>query len=143
VAKQIRDPKTLEGKLIAHPGKTPSYPWKQWLNGGIWEITQGEDFHIQIESMKRQIEAVKKKWGEDGRLKFKLSIFKTVDKEGKETGFILGPSEQLRVLRRTGHSSKRFRQVGRPEGFKVGEKKTPKPKQKKTKQAKKPKKGAA
>jgi hypothetical protein len=28
------------------------YPWDQWLDGQIWQITRGEDFDISTESMR-------------------------------------------------------------------------------------------
>lgn len=27
-------------------GEGRDYPWSQWLNGRIWELTQGEDFDV-------------------------------------------------------------------------------------------------
>jgi hypothetical protein len=32
-------------------GRPPDYPWHEWLNGGIWEITQGVDFFCKMRSM--------------------------------------------------------------------------------------------
>lgn len=28
------------------------YPWAEWLNGGVWHIKQGEDFDVDIASMR-------------------------------------------------------------------------------------------
>lgn len=28
------------------------YPWDQWLNGGVWHIKQGEDFDVDVPSMR-------------------------------------------------------------------------------------------
>lgn len=30
------------------------YPWKDWLDGGIWRLVKGEDFDVSSESMRVQ-----------------------------------------------------------------------------------------
>jgi hypothetical protein len=30
------------------------YPWEEWLDGGVWQITPGEDFTCSIEHFRRQ-----------------------------------------------------------------------------------------
>jgi hypothetical protein len=31
------------------------YPWKKWFDGSVWLIKQGEDFDVDIESMRSAI----------------------------------------------------------------------------------------
>ena len=31
--------------------RATKYPWDQWLNGDLWELTQGEDFTVSTTSM--------------------------------------------------------------------------------------------
>lgn len=33
-------------------GRRPTYPWDQWTDGGVWAITQGEDFNRQVQPMR-------------------------------------------------------------------------------------------
>jgi len=35
--------------------KRTRYPWEDWLDGDIWEITQGEDFGTTASSMRSTI----------------------------------------------------------------------------------------
>lgn len=30
----------------------PNYPWDEWLDGRVWELTVGEDFTGRIDSMR-------------------------------------------------------------------------------------------
>jgi len=36
-------------------GRPPIYPWDEWLDGRIWELTQGEDFEISMDNMENYI----------------------------------------------------------------------------------------
>ena len=31
------------------------YPWEQWLDGQIWELTRGEDFSSKPETFRRSV----------------------------------------------------------------------------------------
>lgn len=45
-------------KLEAMPkrrGRGQVHPWEQWADGSAWKITQGEDFHGAVESMRTQL----------------------------------------------------------------------------------------
>lgn len=39
------------------------YPWKEWLNGGVWHVKQGEDFDVDIASMRSCIYMAAKRHG--------------------------------------------------------------------------------
>ena len=45
---KIRVPLQLTNKDFTNRCK---YPWRQWLNGQIWQLHKGEDFHVTIPSM--------------------------------------------------------------------------------------------
>lgn len=32
-----------------------TYPWREWFDGGVWTITQGEDFQSGIDTMRSYI----------------------------------------------------------------------------------------
>lgn len=36
-------------------GKTSRYPWKEWFDGRVWQLTQGEDFSVSVESFRSTI----------------------------------------------------------------------------------------
>lgn len=38
------------------------YPWEQWFDGGIWQIKQGEDFQVDIGSMRSCIYTAAKRY---------------------------------------------------------------------------------
>ncbi len=44
-------------KLVAYEfGKSKfKYPWDQWLDGTIWKLEHGKDFHGEVESMRVNI----------------------------------------------------------------------------------------
>lgn len=44
-----------------------SYDWDQWLDGGIWLLTKGEDFEIDIESMRAAASRAAKQAGKKVR----------------------------------------------------------------------------
>jgi hypothetical protein len=31
--------------VSGQPGRPPTYPWDEWLDGRVWKLTRGEDFH--------------------------------------------------------------------------------------------------
>jgi hypothetical protein len=39
------------------------YPWAEWLDGGIWELTQGHDFDGQTHAFRSNARAQAKKRG--------------------------------------------------------------------------------
>lgn len=43
------------------------YPWEQWADGGIWEITKGEDFLATPRSMQVTICKRARVWGMSAR----------------------------------------------------------------------------
>ena len=36
--------------LAPHAGR--KYPWEEWLDGRVWELTAGKDFDVTIESFR-------------------------------------------------------------------------------------------
>ena len=46
-------------------GSAPSarYPWKEWCDGSIWRLVQGEDFEVATTSMRAQIYVKAKRLG--------------------------------------------------------------------------------
>lgn len=42
-------------RLNKNLNRQQRYPWDQWLDGATWEIQQGEDFNVEMESMRVQI----------------------------------------------------------------------------------------
>ena len=43
--------------------QTSVYPWDRWLNGRIWELTQGEDYKVKAKSVISTAQAVGRKKG--------------------------------------------------------------------------------
>jgi len=42
--------------LDALPSRQNSrYPWTDWFDGQVWEITHGEDFFVSVHSMRCQV----------------------------------------------------------------------------------------
>ena len=37
---------------VSRDGK---YPWSQWLNGAVWELTKGEDFDVDVAALRRAV----------------------------------------------------------------------------------------
>jgi len=44
-------------------GAGPIYPWDEWLDGRVWELTAGEDFTIRIDSMRSSASSFSRKIG--------------------------------------------------------------------------------
>ena len=76
------------------------YPWGDWLDGSIWELTMGEDFHIKPESFKTG--AQQKARDRNGRLRVArpsenvlvIQFIRTAGNDGEGDGKILAPSER-------------------------------------------------
>jgi hypothetical protein len=49
-------------KLDAFPGG-PRYDWEQWLDGTAWILRKGEDFEIEIASMRAAVSRAAKERG--------------------------------------------------------------------------------
>jgi hypothetical protein len=32
-------------EALGRTGRSASYPWDEWLDGRVWRLTRGEDFH--------------------------------------------------------------------------------------------------
>lgn len=47
--------KTLEGFDFGRTHGNAVYPWADWTNGAVWEITHGVDFQVEPEVMRGQI----------------------------------------------------------------------------------------
>jgi len=45
------------------PGRNPIYPWDTWLDGSIWMLIQGEDFHCTPGSMIKTVRRTAHKRG--------------------------------------------------------------------------------
>jgi hypothetical protein len=46
--------KNLKSYEFASGGGRQKYPWEQWFNGDIWELTDGDDFQCNIATMRMQ-----------------------------------------------------------------------------------------
>jgi len=44
-------------------GRPPKYPWKQWLDGGIYKLEYGIDFDISVKSFRNSLKAAEKRYG--------------------------------------------------------------------------------
>ena len=60
-----------EPEEVNPSGRPPDYPWDQWLNGEIWEIVQGVDFHCQTDSM----EGLIRRTAANVDIPFKVSVY--------------------------------------------------------------------
>ena len=36
---------------LASAGRPWRYPWREWTDGSVWEITQGEDYNLLTQNM--------------------------------------------------------------------------------------------
>lgn len=45
------------------PERPSLYPWKDWLDGSVWELHQGEDFKVSADSLRTQARVVAHKRG--------------------------------------------------------------------------------
>lgn len=68
-------------------GRPPIYPWDEWLDGSTWLLTKGEDFDIQIESMRQSIYNMARRRGGHAR------VSTTVDGTGVLLRFVEGGSD--------------------------------------------------
>lgn len=41
-------------KTLPSKGGNKKYPWPEWLDGRVWELTAGEDFQVDIQLMRTQ-----------------------------------------------------------------------------------------
>ena len=46
-----------------------SYPWNEWLDGQIWELTAGKDFEVAIETMRGTVISTINRRGKASRTK--------------------------------------------------------------------------
>jgi len=60
----------------ARSGPDPTYPWDEWLGGGIWRLTEGEDYKCDRTSM---IDLIRKT---TAKRKTKVSVFQAEDPRG-------------------------------------------------------------
>lgn len=67
------------------PERPTLYPWKEWLDGSVWELHQGTDFKINADSMRTQARVQAAKMG--GHVK--AQIFDA--KRGLILQFVPGP----------------------------------------------------
>jgi hypothetical protein len=51
------------------------YPWDEWTDGSVWEITRGVDFDCDAETMRGQIKVRQRKDGTNAR----TSVHRGVD----------------------------------------------------------------
>jgi len=82
MAKQLTSYSPSDGEF--HPGRPPTYPWDEWLNGRIWALTYKKDFHCKIESMIANIYEASKVRGYD------VSVFRR-----DATTLIIKPREDV------------------------------------------------
>ena len=54
-------------KNFTFPRLEAKLPWDKWLDGRIWQLTQGEDFKLQLHSLRAQGSLAARKKG--GRLR--------------------------------------------------------------------------
>jgi hypothetical protein len=71
-------------KVDGFPEPTPRsvYPWSEWLDGGIWELTPGKDFKGKPAAFRANAIAQAKR--RDGRARTR----RVKDPEGKERFYI-------------------------------------------------------
>ncbi len=50
-------------KNFTFPRLASALPWDKWLDGRIWELTEGEDFKVKIATMRLKAFAEAKKKG--------------------------------------------------------------------------------
>lgn len=75
-------------KLDAMPkrrGRATVHPWKDWADGSVWKVKQGEDFGAELESFRTQL------YGKARDLGKKLLI--DVDKDDQSITFQFLPLE--------------------------------------------------
>lgn len=36
-------------------GRSFKYPWAEWLDGSVWELTRGIDFQVEVDSLLPQV----------------------------------------------------------------------------------------
>lgn len=39
----------LDSFPVRKPGPQVTYPWDMWLNGSVWQATQGDDFTCSVQ----------------------------------------------------------------------------------------------
>jgi hypothetical protein len=42
-------------KIEKHKFRSSKYDWDNWLDGDIWVLTQGEDFEVELSTMRSTI----------------------------------------------------------------------------------------
>lgn len=45
----------LDGLKFPPRSAEEKYPWKKWFDGSVWVLKQGEDFDVDIESMRSAV----------------------------------------------------------------------------------------
>jgi hypothetical protein len=65
-------------RLDTFPAATGArYPWDEWLDGSVWELVRGDDFHAKMTTFRSNAQIQAKRRG--GRVRTK-----TVDAGGRE-----------------------------------------------------------
>ena len=82
--------KLTDDSVFVRRRRAPMYPWHRWLDGSIWRLTRGEDFHNRTpESFRQAVRDQAKKRGLVVRTAmddFERVIIQVIDK-GEAHGF--------------------------------------------------------
>mgnify|MGYP001463282124 CR=1 FL=1 len=70
---------TILNKLpeYARPGRKEEYPYDDWFDGQVWELTEGEDYKSDTRYFKTRIRAAATRRG------IKVTVAHTFDSDGK------------------------------------------------------------
>jgi len=55
--------KKLRSHNFSGRGARNIYPWEEWFDGNIWELTHGEDFHGEAKSFRSNLHTAAAKYG--------------------------------------------------------------------------------
>lgn len=55
--------KVLESFEFKRAGREAKYPWKEWLDGRVWQIERGEDFGPTAERMRIMVSRTAERFG--------------------------------------------------------------------------------
>jgi hypothetical protein len=66
MAKIVQNP-SPDGRLQRRSRRTQpiatSFPWDTWMDGNVWELTQGEDFHEPKQLFQTCCHYIAREWG--------------------------------------------------------------------------------
>ena len=75
---------TLDEYDFRQMGRSPKYPWREWMDGRIWKIVKGKDYTISTQQMRNSMRDAAKKHGKSIRTEVvddgKAIVFQAVPK---------------------------------------------------------------